>query len=165
MSAERSSMILPAFFTRIVDQGGEFPSGEWPEHITLFAPANGHYSEEVRAGLRRLARTASPFTVVTGGRALFGPDRTIPVRLIKPSETILGLQQRIAHVFASLDHDPTYMHPYRPHISAHRRDGKLVLPPEEASFEVGGFAVVQRLGEKAAWQVVDKIRLKGEVDT
>lgn len=165
MSAERSSMILPAFFTGIVDQDGVFPTGQWPEHITLFAPAAGGYDIETRYGLREVARTTSPFTVVTGGRALFGPDHTIPVRLIEPSGVILDLQARIAEVFASRKHDPTYMHPYRPHISVHHRKGEVVLPPARAVFEVGGFAVVQKLGAQAAWRVVDKIRLKGEVDT
>lgn len=164
MSAERSSMILPAFFTEIVDQDGVFPSGQWPEHITLFAPAAGGYDIETRYGLREVARTTSPFTVVTGGRALFGPEHTIPVRLIEPSEVILDLQARIAEVFASRKHDPTYMHPYRPHISAHQ-DRKLSLPDKGAVFVIGGFAVVQKLGAQAAWRVVDKIRLKGEVDT
>lgn len=154
----QEAKFVPAFFLPVVEKGESFPSGQFPQHVTLFPPLELPYDSEFGARLRREFNHHHPFTVHTGSEAFYGPDGETPVRLIEPSLSLQGVHYLIERAVGDTFHDKTYRHPYSPHVSVERFDDL----PKGAEIFIAGLSIVEK-HSGGEWTVVDKIGLKGEI--
>jgi uncharacterized protein (DUF952 family)/2'-5' RNA ligase len=123
----------------------EFKSSEWPLHMTLLPPFtyNG-LLDELCDELNTIAMTTRQFSVKTNGVAMFGPNKDIPVSLVKQNESLSVLHSKLTSLVTKLS--LKYKHPflskngYRFHITTQR--GKKA--PTDKNIEVVGFSLVDR---------------------
>lgn len=100
----------------------EFPSSEWPLHVTLLANFTlGKPIGQLDSELRGLAFQEEPFDIIADGEAIFGPKQNIAVSLIQPNERIQKLHERLADIASSLGaiyDEPAFMgEGFRPHAT------------------------------------------------
>ena len=137
----------------------EFISSAWPLHMTLLPPFiyDGHLSEVIDE-LDYIAHGTNPFSVITNGNALFGPNEDIPVSLIKPNHYLSVVHSKLASLVTKLD--LAYEHPalseagYRFHITT--QGGQE--PPADTNIPISGFSLVDR-------QVNDKQGIKKVIES
>ena len=157
-----SQKFVPAFFVDIVEMGTVFESGEWPHHITMFPPVEEPYRYEYGEQLRHAVNPMTPFDVVVGKSALYGPGRepNVPVMQIEPSLELQKIHTALVAAVSHLLHDPQYRQPYNPHITIYSPHDAVT---QGALIHVGGFSIAAKRGH--AWEIVDKIGLRGDVTT
>lgn len=105
-----------------LEPGVEFDRKHWPAHVTLVsnfvtdAPAR-----TLAAAMRRIVSNERPLRIELGEREMFGPDRDVPVRLVR-SESLADLHERsiaeLRAVAVITADEPRYWHAaYRPHVT------------------------------------------------
>jgi hypothetical protein len=157
---------LPVFFVDEVKIGEEFSRGEWPLHVTLFPPLETHYDEPLGKAIRFFVNPASPFYATVVEEDIFGPQEAIDegqgifVRKLEKESGLMKVHQGLVKALHNLRHDPTFRTPYNPHVSIDRYDLRL---QEGDSVWIEGLSIAMKQPDATTWQVVDKIRLKGEV--
>lgn len=120
-SAPRESYVVVALFEPI-DVGTSIARKRWPAHVTL-APnffVDGTVDELV-AAVRGAGSLTEPMVLTFAGRALFGPNRDVPVRLVR-STRVSGVHRRLADQLETLPgfaaEEPAFWrHGYRPHLT------------------------------------------------
>src|SRR5215213_4056683 len=143
MSQQNSQKyVVVHFFDNQID-GFNFPSSEWPLHITLLSNFSLKWPREALVKkLDEIARSSEPFGVTTAGDDMFGADHTVPVTLIKPDESLMALHNKLndmaTDALAYFD-SPQYLgKAYRPHATV-QRGFKL---DKKAMYGVGNFSLV-----------------------
>lgn len=154
----RGGKILPAFFVEPVQLGEEFPSGEWPLHMTYFPPVEMTLRPVHAEQLRRYVNPMEPFMATIGEDDKFGPKRDIPVRHLEHTPQLMAVHRKILAVFQSLPYNAQYRMPYNPHISIDKDDHRA---QKGDTIEIGGFSIAEKREGHATWQIVAKIGLKG----
>lgn len=114
----------------------EFPSSEWPLHVTLLANFTlGKSLEALTSALEDFARDGKPFDIMADGKALFGPKQNVTVSLIQPNNSIQKVHDMLSSVTSKLGavfDEPAFMSEgFRPHatiqINSRLADKKKVL--------------------------------------
>lgn len=99
----------------------EFPSSEWPLHITLLANFLIPEVELLKTKLADFAKHAKPLAITASGEALFGPNKDVHVSLIEPDKSILelhdGLLSTAMELGAVFDEPNFNGAGYRPHAT------------------------------------------------
>lgn len=105
-----------------MEVGAVFSRASWPAHVTLVS--NFVTSEPVDAigrALRRGGVPSAPVTIEFDGTDFFGPDRDIPVRLVRPGPLVeihLGLIGELETLSDVREDEPRYWREgYRPHLT------------------------------------------------
>ncbi|WP_127473745.1 2'-5' RNA ligase family protein [Microbacterium sulfonylureivorans] len=102
--------------------GTTFDRSAWPEHVTLAS----NFALDVPVAclidaVLRACRPAGPLLVEFAGGALFGPDRNIPVQLVRSTAIVAlhhGLADRIESLPGFVADAPGYWRDgYRPHVT------------------------------------------------
>lgn len=157
---------LPVFFVDEVKEGAKFQAGEWPLHLTLFPPLETSYDPHLGGVIRSLVNPIEPFAAYVGESDIFGTQEMIDsgkgifVRKVEESASLRKVHAGLVRALAHLRHNPTFRMPYNPHVSMDTSDGRLV---QGEQMWVEGMSVVTREPDSKIWQVVDKMRFKGEV--
>lgn len=132
----------------------------WPLHITIAPPfqlGQPDALHRLRGILCDIAEDFTPFQVVPGQRALFGPDSDTPVtRLEDPSGQLHALHERVLWDLGSLGCeaiDGRYvLDNYNPHVTD-KADRQLAPEP----FVVDSLTLVRRIG--AEKQMLETVAL------
>lgn len=112
---------MVALFDRL-DVGTTFSRRRWPAHVTLVSNfVTAASVDRIAEALRQAPGLDAPLRIEFGGRAKFGPDRDIPVRLVLPGR-ITELHRHLVDelvVLTDLKADePAYWgEGYRPHLT------------------------------------------------
>jgi 2'-5' RNA ligase len=113
----------------------EFPSSDWPLHVTLLANFTiDQPLEQLVTELSTYAKLTKPFVIIADGEARFGPDENVAVSLIQPSESIAEIHHQLSDISTGLGavyDEPRFMGDgYRPHatiqVSARISNGQAV---------------------------------------
>lgn len=100
----------------------EFPSSEWPLHVTLLANFTlGKPLEQLDSELRNYAFQEKPYDIMADGEALFGPKQNIAVSLIQSHQNIQKMHDTLSLIVSKLEavfDEPAFMgEGYRPHAT------------------------------------------------
>lgn len=100
----------------------EFPSSEWPLHVTLLANFTlGKSIEQLDSELKNFASQENPYEIMADGEALFGPKKNVAVSLIQPNQNIQKMHVALKKVISSLGavfDEPAFTgEGYRPHAT------------------------------------------------
>lgn len=100
----------------------EFPSSEWPLHVTLLANFTlGMSLERLESDLRNFALREKPYDITVDGEALFGPKQNVAVSLIQPNQSIQKMHEALSSIASKLGavfDEPAFMgEGYRPHAT------------------------------------------------
>lgn len=114
---------------------------QWPLHITLLPWFQAPSIAAVEQLAQAAARDFTPFTVTVGKREYFGSSRQLAVKLIKTSEQIMELHNRLLNGVMSKGWNMpgryTGEH-YRPHVT--RKAGK----DAEGSMQIDAIYVAEK---------------------
>lgn len=120
-SAPRQSYVVVALFEPI-DVGTSFARKHWPAHVTLASTffVDGTV-DELAAAVRSAGSLTEPMVLTFAGRALFGPNRDVPVRLVR-STRVSDVHRRLADHLEALPgfaaEEPAFWrHGYHPHLT------------------------------------------------
>jgi 2'-5' RNA ligase len=100
----------------------EFPSSEWPLHVTLLANFTlGAPIEQLDSELKNFALQEKPYDIMADGDALFGPKQSVGVSLIQPNQNIQRMHETLSAIASRLGavfDEPAFMgEGYRPHAT------------------------------------------------
>lgn len=109
-------------FIDIANVPEEFPSSEWPLHVTLLANFTiAQPLEQLKNDLADYALQAKPFDITVEGEALFGPSKNVAVSLIRPNNNITKVHNNLSSITIKLRaiyDEPAFMGDgYRPHAT------------------------------------------------
>lgn len=158
---------LPVFFVDEVKEGAEFQAGEWPLHMTLFPPLEASYDAPLGKAIRHFVNPVEPFTAAVGESDTYGTQEMIDsgkgvfVRKVEENTSLRKVHGGLVQALAHLRHNPTFRMPYNPHVSMDTNDSRLT---QGKQMWVEGMSVVTREPGSKIWQVVDKMRFKGEAE-
>jgi len=113
--------------------------------MTLLPPfiINGS-ADTLLSALREVASSLAPFSVETAGDALFGPNKDVPVSLIKPNQKLEEAHKKLAELVTH--YGLKYEHPsisegnYKFHITTQRGE----KAPGVAEIPIYSFSLVDR---------------------
>lgn len=155
--------VVVHFFTSL-PSGFNFLAKEWRPHVTLLQPfALGGSPEEFVGELDKLATATEPFEVKIEGRALFGPNKNIPVALLQPNDAIVNLHSRLIDMSYSVGavfDTPKFINAgFRPHVTVRGSNGFQ----DGWTRRVDGLSLVdmQPNGDSSRREVVDTFPLRG----
>lgn len=117
----REKYTVAALFHTIAE-GVEFDRGRWPAHVTLVSNfVTDADLADLVAAVRGADALTGPLAVEFAGSALFGPDRDVPVQLVRPTRLALT-HERLADRIESLsgfaaDVPAYWRNGYRPHVT------------------------------------------------
>lgn len=157
---------LPVFFVDEVKLETKFQAGEWPLHLTLFPPVKARYQPSLGKAIRTEVNLVAPFYAAVGGDDVFGEPEAIDngmgifVRKLEENESLRKVHNGLVKVLSHLEHDPQFRRPYTPHVSIDQADSRL---NQGSQLWVEGMSIVAREPGSRLWQIVDKMRFKGEV--
>lgn len=102
----------------------EFPSKEWPLHVTILRPFTSTCSLEAFGWMLEPICTQTRTLILTAkAKELFGPDRDIPVSELELTSELEVFQRQ---VLEACEPQITFKHPafpsFRPHVTAQRED-------------------------------------------
>ncbi|PZO62938.1 MAG: hypothetical protein DI498_14435 [Paracoccus denitrificans] len=105
-----------------MEVGAEFDRAQWPAHVTLVSNFTTEASiAKLAATIRRALAPKRSLELEFGDTEMFGPDRDIPVRLVRSESTLELHEELIAELSADADivaDEPAYWHAgYRPHVT------------------------------------------------
>ena len=116
-----------------------------PQHITLFPPFIADNKENVLEIAADTASEFSPFVVEADGHSMFGPEKDIPVILIKPDDILrsvhLALLNKIEQKNIPIQPNQFIGEGYVPHISMKFYHPKL---DETRSITIDHIAVMHK---------------------
>lgn len=125
------NLILVAFLEPVA-LGGEFPSGQWPLHITLVKFDVGSSPGDEPGGIDEVAtriaarvdgavKDALGARLTIGDEAGFGPRQLVPVNVVEPHPRLQALHENLLREVQNLGavvSTPAYtLQNYRPHVS------------------------------------------------
>lgn len=128
----------------------EFSRSRWPAHVTLASNFMTRATPaEIMNAVRRV-KDGSAIVVEFGGRALFGPNGDIPVRLVLPGP-VIELHHALAGLLEPLPDfradEPAYWRDgYRPHLTL----GPLIAAKEGTHRAITSIALARLDGDTAA---------------
>lgn len=112
--------VVAAMFSEMT-AGAEIDRKQWPAHVTVVSNFTTDAPvETLVATVRRVLTAEGPLPFEFGDRAMFGPNRDIPVRLVR-SESLATLHHELITELTSagvVADDPAYwLAGYRPHVT------------------------------------------------
>lgn len=113
----------------------EFPSSEWPLHVTLLANFTlGKPIEQLDSELKKFALQEKPYDIMANGKALFGPKQNVKVSLIQPNDNIQKMHETLSSIvsgFGAVFDEPAFIgEGFRPHATIqinHRLSNKQLV--------------------------------------
>jgi len=169
---------MPNFLTAHIPDFGEnidFPAAgdiwkdnESIDHITINY-FHGIYSVNARKALRRVCAFVAPFESHTENVVLVGENNDIPATSIEIAPELLALHSlsivAIEHACPEIKADRTWaVEKYNPHMTFRKENGVYIGAQATKPFLFNGITVWQNYkGSKGDYELVDKIRLKGEI--
>lgn len=112
--------VVAAMFSEMT-VGAEIDRKQWPAHVTVVSNFTTDVPiETLAAGMRRVLAVERPLPFEFGDSALFGPNRDIPVRLVR-SESMAKLHDELVTELTSVrvvaDEPAYWLAGYRPHVT------------------------------------------------
>jgi 2'-5' RNA ligase len=103
----------------------EFPSGDWPLHVTLVPPFETELDAE---GVAALIPRVPPIPVTGAAHERFGAHRTVPVTVLRHSPPLLALHTAVVEALeregVTVRDQRHIRDGYRPHVTD-QRTGRL----------------------------------------
>jgi GNAT superfamily N-acetyltransferase len=126
--------VIAAMFSGM-DLGAEFDRKQWPAHVTVVSNFTTDVPvETLAAGMRRVLAAERPLPFEFGDSAAFGPNRDVPVRLVR-SASLTKLHDELVTVLTSagvVADEPAYWRAgYRPHLTLAASVGTDLTPLRE----------------------------------
>lgn len=148
--------VVAAMF-RGMSVGAEFDRKRWPAHVTVVSNFTTNAPVETLAtAVRRVLIAERPLPFEFGDTAMFGPDRDIPVRLVR-SESMTKLHDELVTELTSVgvvaDEAAYWLAGYRPHVTLAPSVGADVTSLRE----VRDIVIARLNGGRAT--VVDSVKL------
>jgi len=110
---------------------------QWPLHVTIVPWFRlDETSEVIAQGLERALAAIPPFQLVADGTAQFGPRGGRPVSLLRASEPLIQVEEKVRIYFHKkhawlVDETTKKRYDFRPHVTmqgdAHLQDGDTFL--------------------------------------
>lgn len=154
-----SRYVVVALFAPL-EVGASISRARWPAHVTVvtnFVTASP--VEVVEGVIRETVALDAPFVVHLEGRDLFGPNRDVPVLLVRPGrlDELHGRLVDVLEPLGAVAEEPAYWREgFRPHLTL----GPAVEAEQGRRRVVSHFAVV-RLEEETA-MVLSLIGLRAD---
>ena len=78
------------------DAAPNFPSSDWPLHVTVLGTFKTDWPiDKLARELEKLASTVAAFDVTPTEQAMLGPDKDVPVKLLRLDGGILALHNKL----------------------------------------------------------------------
>ena len=138
-----------------------FQSSQWPMHMTLIPPFSYDGSiNELNELLSNFSKEFIQFSVTASERALFGPNKDIPVTIIKQNEVLQGCYIKLLNLIEKLGIKYKYPSISGQNYHFHITDKRGIKVPTNSDILLTGFSLVDRQvkGQPGIKQVIKTLK-------